>query len=245
MFCTNCGKEVNEEMEKCPNCGNVLVTAKKETEAQNAVPKEKKSLGSKIKAVGTVLGGILLVLFLLDVGSGLLAGKSLTDIMYNPEGGGDVDPKEDSGYTYSAPEGLDSINGVGNATTANNNIDIEPEYDNTENATNQVETERPAATREMLMTAEDWEGTYRRNDGLMMSLYKNDDKSMLLTIGDETGTWIYIQDEVALLSENGAGVIYKDSYYDFVVEYSSGEDTYFITQYDNSGDDFSGTYYLK
>lgn len=238
MFCTKCGKEVNEEMEKCPNCGNVLATAKKET--PEVVHKEKKSIGSRIKMIGNILGGIILIIFLLDVGSGLLAGKSLTDIMYNPEGGGNVDPEkaQEENYTYEIiAEDTDGIN------DSNNAIDTEPEYDNTENATNQVETERPAATREMLMTAEDWEGTYRRNDGLMMSLYKNDDKSMLLTIGDETGTWIYIQDEVAMLSENGAGVIYKDSYYDFVVEYASGEDVYFITQYDNSGDDFSGTYY--
>lgn len=241
MFCTNCGKEVNEEMEKCPNCGNVLVSAKKET--QTAVPKEKKSLGSKIKAVGTVLGGILLVLFLLDVGSGLIKGESLTEIMYPSQKRVDPEEAQEENYTYEiiAEEAI-----ANNNATTNNNIDVEPEYDNVETSTNQVENdEHPAATREMLMTAEDWEGTYRRNDGLMMSLYKNDDESMLLTIGDETGTWIYIQDEVAMLSENGAGVIYKDSYYDFVVEYASGEDVYFITQYDNSGDDFSGTYYLK
>ena len=41
--------------------------------------------------------------------------KDLSDVMLNPEGGGNVDPKEDSGYTYSPPEGMDKINGATSA----------------------------------------------------------------------------------------------------------------------------------
>lgn len=235
MFCTKCGKEVSEEMEKCPNCGNVLATAKKEN---TETAKEKKTLGSKIKMVGNILGCILLILFMLDVGLGLLAGKSLTDIVLNSEGGGDVNPEEaqKENYTYEIV--------TGEPIADDRNVaDTEREYDNAETANNQVEVESPAASRDMIMTAEDWEGYYRRDDGMVIALFKNDDHSLLITIGDETGTWMYVQDEVAQLSENGAEVNYTDSDYNIVISYASGEDVCIVTQYDNSEDDFSGSYY--
>lgn len=229
MFCTKCGKEVSEEMEKCPNCGSVLATAKKET---TETAKEKKSLGSKIKMVGNIVGGIILVIFLLYVAKGLLEGRSLTDIMYNPEQGS-VDPKEDSGYTYY------DLNG--------NVIDTDNNDNSTDIAENNNQNDKSAVVTpdasDMIMMAEDWEGYYRRDDGMVIALFKNDDHSLLITIGDETGTWMYVQDEVAQLSENGAEVNYTDSDYNIVISYASGEDVCIVTQYDNSEDDFSGSYY--
>lgn len=231
MFCTNCGKEVTEKVEKCPNCGNVLTPKEAKT------VKEKKTLGSKIKAIGNTLGCILIVLYLLDMGFGLVQGKSLNDIAFNSEH--KHNPEENDRYTYKSNV-IDIYDNEYNTDTV----------DNAEKENSTVETVSPdtSTSREMIMTAEDWEGVYRRYDGMMLSLYKNDDNSLIIHIGDESGTWVYIRDELASLSESGASVIYDDSDFKLVINYSTEYGTCTITQMNKNnydGENLAGSYYYQ
>lgn len=229
MFCTNCGKEVSQEMEKCPNCGNVLATVKKET---TEPVKEKKSSGSKIKMVGNVLGTLLFVVCLLYVGRGLLEGKSLTEIMHPSQVKRDPESSYSSTHTYE----------LATEPSTDNNIYTEPEYDSVESVGNQTKDNYSEESSEMFMTAEDWEGTYRRDGGTILTLHKNDKDTLYISIADKDEICAYIDEELAVLSENGTSVIYEDDEYNISISYSTGYDGCIITQFNEGKEDFSGLY---
>lgn len=233
MFCTNCGKEVSQEMEKCPNCGNVLATVKKET---TEPVKEKKSSGSKIKMVGNVLGTVLFIVCLLYIGRGLSEGKSLTEIMHPSQ------VKRDPESSYSSTHSYELVAKPKSTTDSNNTFDAEPEYDSVESITNQEEVDHSVESREMLMTAEDWEGTYRRDDGTILTLHKNGEGILYISIADKDETYIYIDERLATLSESGASITYEDDDYSISISYSTGYDGCIITQFNEGKEDFSGLY---
>lgn len=230
MFCPKCGKEVNEETEKCQNCGNVLSDGKETIEVT-----EEKKPRMTIRKICNILGGILFAIFILYVVKGLLEGRSLTDIMYNPEQG-NVDPKEDSGYTYSAPEGLDEVNGaVSERSNTNNEVNVE--Y---------------------------WEGAYfSRSNKMIMLLYSNDDGTMSFNLLDENisddgdiDDYIIASDVTAKFENDSTLVCeYDDVYFKLelidpsvgqIEMYANGEDKgpwWWYTEHDTSFSVLSPYYY--
>lgn len=232
MFCENCGTEIDENMKYCPKCGNVLKAVKKEIPEVAVEPKEKKSLGSRIKMVGNVLGTLLFIVCLLYVGRGLSEGKSLSEVIHPSQVKRDPEASYNSSHTVTAVI----------PTTNDNSNYTKPEDDSAESVGNQTKDNYSEESSEMLMTAEDWEGTYRRDDGTILTLHKNDKDTLYISIADKDEICAYIDEELAVLSENGTSVIYEDDEYNISISYSTGYDGCIITQFNEGKEDFSGLY---